>query len=145
MIEKIKDGVSLALKRAYPNVAVYGDEKVRQGLQLPSFFVGLGEQARSPLPCALWRLRQHVDVTYFPTETAKHDELWAVGSHVVDILQELRLPDDTWVRGKHISCNVVDGLMHIRAVYTLRLCVAKQHSEKMEELRKVVTIGRFGQ
>ena len=121
MINTILDGLSLALAEAFPNCAVYGDERVRQGLEAPSFFVGLGECGIRPLPCGLVEQRQIVEVVYFPERQGDYGELWGVGPKALGLLGEIALPDGGVVRGTARRCDISDGLMHIRAVYTLRL------------------------
>ena len=121
MTDGILDGVSLTLAEAFPACAVYGDERVRQGLQTPSFFVGLGECKLRPLPGGLLEQRQSVEVIYFPARQGDYGELWAVGPKALGLLGELFLPDGSMVRGRAQRCEVSDGLMHIRAVYTMRL------------------------
>ena len=121
MTERILDGVSLALSEAFPACTVYGDERVRQGLETPSFFVRLGECSQRPLPNGMVELRQSVEVVYFPARQGDLGELWAVGPSVMGLLGEIVLSDGSKVHGKSLRCDVNDGLMHIGAVYTLRL------------------------
>ena len=135
MIEGILDGVSLALAGAFPDCRVYGDERVRQGLQTPSFFVGLGECNLRPLPGGLLEQRQFVEVVYFPARQGDHGELWGVGPKALGLLGELRLGDESMVRGRGLRCEVNDGLMYIRAVYTLRLRPRESERALMEDLR----------
>jgi len=121
VIEGILDGISLALTEAFPSCTVYGDERVRQGLKTPSFFVGLGECNLRPLPGGLTEQRQFVEVVYFPERQGDYGELWAIGPKALGLLGELALPDGGKVRGTALRCDVNDGLLHVRAVYTLRL------------------------
>jgi len=119
--DDIRDGVSLALAVAFPSSKVYGDERVRQNLEQPSFFVSLGECVTRPLPNRLMEQRQTVEITYFPETQGDLDELWTTGSAVTSLLGELTLPDGSKTRGRTLCCDVSDGLMHIRATYILRL------------------------
>ncbi|MCL2562427.1 MAG: hypothetical protein FWE08_00095 [Oscillospiraceae bacterium] len=121
MTDAILDGVSRALAAGFPDCTVYGDERVRQGLQTPAFFVGLGECKQKPLPGGRIEQRQSVKVTYFPERQGDYSELWAVGPRVAGLLAELRLPDGSMIRGTARRCDINDGLMHIRAVYTMRM------------------------
>jgi len=133
VIEHIRDGISLALRRVFPACAVYGDTQVRQGLENPCFFVGLGEYTTLPLPCGLWEVRQMVDVTYFPEREGDFGEMWSVGPLVIAALSPLSLSDGSTVRGTALRCGLSDGLMHIHGVYRLRLKPV-EWSEKMMEL-----------
>ena len=43
------------------------------------------------------------------------------GSSALGLLEELRLPDGGMIRGTGRRCDISDGLMYIRATYTMRL------------------------
>ena len=134
MIDLIRDGISLALRRGFPACAVYGDGQVRQGLENPCFFVGLGEYTMAPLPCGLREVRQIVDVAYFPEQEGDFGEMWSVGPQVIAILSALTLSDGSTIRGAALRCGLSDGLMHIHGVYRLRLKPVERSGEKMMEL-----------
>ena len=141
MTEDILDGISLAIAAAFPGYPVYGDSRVRQGLEAPCFFVGLGEYSRRPLPCEFFEVRQAVDVVYFPQEREDYKEMWRLGPRMLPLLGELSLPDGTVIRGTALRCDIVDGLMHMRAVYKLRLQYM-ENPEIMEELAVRTRLGR---
>ncbi|MCL2367680.1 MAG: hypothetical protein FWC72_01680 [Oscillospiraceae bacterium] len=121
MVDAILDGISRALADGFPACRIYGDERVRQGLKTPGFFVGLGTCKQRQLPGGMMQLRQSVEVTYFPEGQGDYKELWAVGTKALGLLDTLTLPDGSMVRGTTKTCDTGDGLMHLRATYTLRL------------------------
>jgi len=121
MVNDVLDGVTRALTAAFPESAVYADERVRQGLQTPSFFVGLGEYTTAPLPAGRKRVRQQIEVTYFPKQQGNYGELWNVGEAALACLSEITLPDGGMLRGTNLRCFMNDGMMHIHAVYNMRL------------------------
>ena len=115
------DGISRVLIDGFPACRVFGDKRVRQGMQTPAFFVGLGECKLKPLPGGLMEQRQSVEVVYFPERKGDYSELWTVGPRALRLLGELRLPDGSMVRGTGRRCDINDGLLYIRATYTARL------------------------
>lgn len=121
MTHKILDGISKALKEAFPDCVIFGDKRVRQGLPTPSFFVGLGECSTKPLPSGLTLLKQHAEVIYFPETQDSYTELWRIGAKALAALERIPLEDGTSTRGLSRRCTINDGLMHIHAVYRLRL------------------------
>ena len=122
MTQAIFDGISLALARDFPEYAIYGDEKIAQGLETPAFFMGLGECRTRPLPCGLLEIQQTVNVMFFPGNKGDYSELWTIGPRALRLMRAIRLPDELGqVRGSTLSCAVVDGLMHVRGVYTFRV------------------------
>ena len=141
MIEGVLDGISQVIARGFPGYPVYGDSRVRQGLETPCFFVGLGACNTAPLPGGLLGVRQAVDVVYFPENQEDYGEMWGVGPQVLPLLAVLTLPDGSRLRGTGLRCDVEDGLMHMRAVYRLRL-IPVEHSKPMETLALRVGLGR---
>lgn len=128
MVDGILDGVSGALMVAFPAYAVYGDERVRQGLDTPSFFVGLGECTVAPLPAGLRQVRQRVEVVYFPERQGDYTELWDVGPQALACMEQITLPDGSMLRGVDRRCFIHDGVMQIQAVYTMRLRPVEQRA-----------------
>lgn len=133
MIKQIQDGISFALKKAYPHCLVYGDARIRQGLETPSFFVGFGECSQNTLPNGLVKIRQLVEVVYFSKEEGDINDMWEVGPGVMGLLGELSLLDGSKVRGTLRRCTVQDDVMHIYAMYDLRVRPIEQY-KMMEEL-----------
>jgi len=66
-------------------------------------------------------MKQHVEVVYFPEGQGDYGELWRVGTRVLTLLEAVSLGDGAMVRGVSRRCMVNDGLMHMHAVYRLRL------------------------
>ena len=128
MVDGVLDGVSGALMTEFPDYAVYGDERVRQGLATPSFFVGLGECVTAPLPMGLRRVRQVVEVVYFPERQGDYTELWAVGPRALTCMEQIMLSDGSMLRGTGLRCFIQDGVMHIQAVFTMRLRPVEQRN-----------------
>ena len=128
MTQAIRDAISLMLATAFPQCKVYGDERVRQGLESPSFFVSLREGSVRPLPNRLMEQTQAVEVIYFPEQQGNQEELWSMGAQVAAQLAELCFPDGSAARGRGLRCDTNDGLMYIRASYTLRLKPSEPHA-----------------
>lgn len=133
MVNKIQDGISKALKAAFPQWDVYGDERVRQGLSTPSFFVRLGECATKPQPGGITQLEQHVEVAYIPPDGDDLGAMWQVGPKVLPLLETLALPDGSFVRGTSLNCYTNDGLLYIHALYRVRM-QETQNAPKMGEM-----------
>jgi len=133
---KILDGISKALKETFPDCQIFGDKRVRQGLPTPSFFVGLGECSTKPLPSGLTLLKQHVEVIYFPEGGDDYSELWQSGAKALAALERIPLEDGTLSRGLSRRCTINDGLMHIHAVYHLRL-IPTETTEVMGDLTRI--------
>ena len=141
MTKGILDGVSRLIADAFPEYPVYGDSRVAQGLEAPCFFVELGEYSRRPLPCGFFGVRQAVDVVYFPEKREDYKEMWDIGPRVLPLLEMLPLPGGAMARGVGLRCDVIDGLMHMRAVYKLRLRYT-ENPDLMGEIAVQTRLGR---
>ncbi|MCL2843596.1 MAG: hypothetical protein FWE28_09130 [Oscillospiraceae bacterium] len=128
MVDGVLGGVSGVLMAAFPDYAVYGDERVRQGLATPSFFVGLGECTVAPLPMRLRQVRQVVEVVYFPERQGDYTELWAVGPKALECMEQIALSDGSMVRGMNRRCFIQDGVMHMQVAFTMRLRPVEQRA-----------------
>jgi len=117
----LRDGISRNLAKAFPNCTIFGDERVRQGLKTPSFFVGLGEYSTKPLPSGLIEIKQHVELIYFPETEGDHQELWHIGHQALTCLEQIPLQDGSRTRGNSRRYWANDGLLHIHATYRLRV------------------------
>jgi len=80
----------------------------------------------APLPAGLRQVRQVVEVVYFPERQGDYTELWAVGPEALACLEQITLPDGSMLRGKNLRCFIHDGVMHMQAVYTMRLRPVQQ-------------------
>lgn len=136
MTHKILDGISQTLKAAFPDCQIFGDKRVGQGLPTPSFFVGLGECSTNPLPGGLVKLKQHVEVIYFPERQGDYSELWKIGPKALTALEQIPLGDGSLTRGVSRRSTINDGLMHLHAVYHLRL-IPREAIALMGELRQI--------
>ena len=138
MISTIRDGISLCLSKAYPQCTIYGDARVQQGMKTPSFFVGMGECSQAPLPNKMLKLRQFVEVVYFPEQHGDLSESLDIGLEVATLLGELRLADGTVIRGTNCRCVIQDGAVHIQAVYYLRLRAVLARGMMQELFQKTI-------
>lgn len=136
MTHKIRDGISKTLREIFPDCQIFGDKHVGQGLIPSSFFVGLGECSTSPLPNGLTKLRQHVEVIYFPKSQGDYSELWSIAPKALGALEQIPFGEDGLIRGTSRRCTINDGLLHLHAIYHLRL-VPREAIELMGELRQI--------
>ena len=132
---EILDGISKTLVAAFPGYMIFGDQRVRQGLKTPSFFVGLGEYSTRPLPGGLTELKQHAEVIYFPENRGDYQTLWNLGSRVLTCLEKIPLGDGSLARGQSRRCMINDDLLHIHATYRLRVKSTEQ-SALMGSMRR---------
>lgn len=135
MLDEVLDGVSGSLRQTFPACAVFGDEKVQQGLEIPGFFVRFGECAVRPLPSGLYEMKQSVEVVYFPESGDDFAEMRRIGPRVLPLLGVLRLPDGSSLRGTGLRFEVQDGLLHAHVRYRIRMRETEM-AEHMQTMRQ---------
>lgn len=110
----ILDGITLALRRAYPDAQIEADA-VEQGLTPPAFLVLLVNEEQSRLIGARWRRSPRFDILYFPKKG--REECYAVADNLRQALELITLPTGDALLGMDISFEVTDGVLHFMLSY----------------------------
>lgn len=131
MVEDLIGGVSAKLLSEF-EYPVYADEAVYQGLLEPCFFISFIEAAVSPLIGARSKLRVPLDIAYFPCVSGSYAEMWGIGTRLLSLLQVVELADGSFVRGRNLSFEISDGILHVYVLFALHLIRVEQ-SAVMEE------------
>lgn len=128
MVSNLIGGVSRKIRGEF-ECPVYADETVFQGLSEPCFFIALTRASRSPLPGSRSRFRAQMDIAYFPRISGSYAEGWEVGGRLLTLLRVVQLGDGDAVRGKNISFEIVDGILHAYVLYELHLLEIEDEPE----------------
>ena len=127
----ILDGITLALRKAYPESAIYC-KAVKQGLRPPAFIALLATAGQEAQPSKRWKRSVRFDVLYFPE--AGREECYATADELCQILDVITLPTGDLLRGSDVSCEVVDGMLHFFISYN-HFAYALQEENAMETLQ----------
>lgn len=114
MINGIINGICVALHRSYPDCTIY-TEKVRQGLNLPCFFVA-NLSCDSRLSLGLRYFENRLFVVRFIPKSDTNDELNSVMRDLPYILEYISVDGDL-LRGSDMRCECVDGVLHFYINY----------------------------
>lgn len=111
---KIVDGITLALRTAYPDYQIESDT-IEQGLTPPAFLVLLVDVEQVRQVGERWRRMPRFDILYFPMKG--RDECYGVADNLCTILELITLPGGDLLRGTEISYEVTDGVLHFMISY----------------------------
>ena len=128
---KILDGISLALRAAYPGSQINA-ESVEQGLTPPAFILQLVSSGQSARGKRRWQRSPRFDILYFPEKG--REECYARADELSAALEVITLPGGDMLRGTDITFDVVDNVLHFLISYNHFVCAAASDT-KMEDIK----------
>ncbi len=129
----ILDGISLALRTAYPNSQIESDS-IEQGLKPPAFIILLIDGSQSQRVGKRWRRQPRFDILYFPTSKRGREECYKVADNLSQVLEVIKLPGGDSIRGTDISFNVVDNVLHFNISYKYYAVTESDSEDAIESL-----------
>ena len=110
----ILDGITLALRTAYPNSKIES-RPIEQELRPPAFTVRLVSAEQVRQMGQRWRRLPRFDILYFPK--AGREDCYDVADNLCGALELITLPSGDMLRGTDVSFEVVDGVLHFLISY----------------------------
>lgn len=111
---QILDGITLALRQAFPNDQIEADT-VEQGLVPPAFIVVLASASQAQFIGLRWRRRPTWNITYIPKEGRQ--ECYDVADELYEVLEYIEVPNAGLVRATDMSYQVVDGNLQFSVAF----------------------------
>lgn len=111
---KIVDGITLALRTAFPGYQIESDT-IEQGLRPPAFLVVLVSAGQIKQMGERWKRFPRFDILYFPQKG--REECYAVADTMCTALELITLPGGDRLRGTEISFEITDGVLHFLISY----------------------------
>lgn len=111
---RVLDGITLALRAAYPNSKIESN-KIMQGLKCPAFIVRLIKSSHIVRSRDRWRRLPRFDILYFPLRES--EECYTVADNLCEILEVITLPGGDKIRGMDMTFEIVDGVLHFLVSY----------------------------
>lgn len=133
MLNEIIKGVSMKLNTAFGSGYKIYQDGLKQGLQLPCFFLAVLEPEITPLLGKRYMSRNPLDVQYFPTASGNNSEMFTVAEEMMEQLEFITLPNGDVLHGTSMNFEVVDGVLHFFVNYNLPL-VRPTTGDDMETL-----------
>ena len=133
MLNDIITGIAKALGAAFGSEYRVYKNDVQQGLTEPCFFIATlrPEQTQLLGDRAIWR--NPFDIHYFPKEPGTNEELYNAAVRLMYALRYITLPDGDMLRGRSLSYEAVDGVLHCFVSYNLIVTIPRELPE-METL-----------
>lgn len=133
MLNKIIDGISVALDAAFSDVTLYS-EGIEQGFQEPCFFIMPLNPSQSQIVGNRYRREYPLDIHYFPADgQEKNQEMNTVADQLMDALEYITV-DGSLVRGTEMNFEKADGVLHFFISYKLHVRKETPAEEPMDEL-----------
>lgn len=112
MLNEIIKGISMKLNAAFGDrYTVYAND-VKQGLDVPCFFIQILKTEISPLLGQRSLTRTPFDVLFFPEDPSNNIEIYDVAGKMVEAMDYIALPDGSLLHCTGISYEIVDDVLH---------------------------------
>lgn len=108
MVDRIKNAIANKLSELYPKSTIY-DELVSQGFKKGSFFIDVIDQDYRHSLFKSGRSTVQFDISYFPKDKDKNNEMEEVKSN---LLRALNVLDGFRLISK--ASNIVDDVLHVQ-------------------------------
>lgn len=126
MLNDIITGIAKALGATFGSEYRVYKNDVQQGLTEPCFFVSTLKPEQTQLlgDRAIWR--NPFDILFFPREPSTNEELYNVATRLMYGLRYITLPDGDLLRGRSISYQVIDGVLHFFVTYNMIVTIPRE-------------------
>ncbi len=112
MLNEIIMGISMKLNAVFGDrYTVYAND-VKQGLEVPCFFIQILKPEISPLLGRRSLTRTPFDVLFFPEVSGCNTELYDVAGKMIEVMDFITLPDGSLLHCTGISYEIVDDVLH---------------------------------
>lgn len=126
MLGDIITGIAKALGAAFGSEYRVYENDVQQGMTEPCFFIAAlrPEQTQLLGDRAIWR--NPFDIQHFPKEPGTNAELYSVAARLMYALRYITLPGGDLLRGRSISYETVDGVLHFFVSYNMIVNIPRE-------------------
>ena len=133
MLNKIKNGIALALHKEFGNGYEIYTEEVEQGLLKPCFSIVLINSDYKLELGKRYYMQNQFCIHYFPEKENKKEEMDNVLMRLYDCLEVIEIEKDSFIRGNGINGKSEDGVLHFFINFNLFVVKTGKKGEKMEE------------
>lgn len=132
-INDVRYAVHAALDKAFPDIAVSGEE-IKQSLDPPRFFVRLLEPAHTQELGRRYRRDHPFVVRYFAPERANAD-MYGMAEQLTAALKWIMIGGRQWP-GQSMRFEIIDEVLHFFVTYSLLVWEEKSYAPKMQRLEQ---------
>ena len=135
MINRIIDGIAIALNSEFGDGYEIYTEPVNQGLKEPCFSIlCLNPTINKKLGKRYFRTNMFC-LHYFPATADEHFESYDVAERLIDCLENIIVEGDK-CRGTEIHFEITDGILSFFVNYNMFVYKVSESEPKMEELEQ---------
>ena len=117
MVNEMIAGISVKLQGVFgDDIKVYTSNDT-QGLQEPYFFIKLLTVTNTPLLSKRKMRTYPFDVHFIPVEGTENEEVYGIAEQLAEELEYITLMSGDMIRGKDISFELRDGVLHFYITY----------------------------
>ncbi len=136
MLTDILDGISIKLNNTFgDDYTIYTDNDVVQNLKTPCFFIAILNSVRTQMLKSRYLHRYIFDIHYFPQNLGNNIEIYEISDKLFFTLDIITLPNNDQLKGRIMSCEVIDSILHFKVEYSLFLTERPVSNIIMEDLK----------
>lgn len=133
MINKIIDGISVAINSEFGDHYEIYTESIEQGLNEPCFSIlCINPKIDQLLGKRYFRTNQFC-IHYFPSSNEKRSECHSVMERLMNVLEIIDVEDDQ-CRGTDMHCEMTDGVLSFFVNYNMHIYKGKTVESAMESV-----------
>ena len=137
MVNKIIDGIAVAINSIFcDEIEIYKDN-VTQGLKEPCFFIAILKPEVTPLIGTRSIRNNSFDIQYFPKES--NTEMLDVAEKLINSLEFITLLNGDILHGTGVSYEIIDNVLHFFISYNLTM-IKVTDKTNMETLETDVSV-----
>lgn len=138
MVDDIVTGITSKLHSTFEGYNV-DDVNVEQDLVKPCFFIKLLTMINTPLVGKRKKRAYPFDIHYFPEDETDNVAMMEVGEKLTDSLEYIALLNGNVLRGREMTCEIIDGVLHFYVTYGVILNDTSK-DDAMDDIRAEVSI-----
>lgn len=119
MVNDIVTGIAVKLDEEFGDKFKIYDSKVRQGTEVPCFYIKLLTTLRTPYIGDRRRISYPFDIHLLPDEGMDDVIMAETGETMMELLKRITLLNGDIVHGRDISFQITDGVLHFFVTYSV--------------------------
>lgn len=136
MVTDIVNGISVKLNKTFGDDFTIYAKNTEQGLKEPCFFIKLLTVLNTPFIGKRKRRDFPFDIHFFPVDDTDNEAIMAIGEKMADSMEFITLLNGDVMRGKDITFEIIDGVLHFNITYSVF-----QNEVSVESSMETITSG----
>ena len=134
MVNRITDGISLAIHNKFGDGYEIYTESIEQGLEEPCFFISALNPSKNRFLGEKFKRNTFFMIQYFPSTSDVNYECQNIAEKLFDCLEVIGVAEDK-IRGTELEYEVVDEVLNFSVAYNLFEVKIVPEEDEMENLK----------